>query len=521
MSLISMEFLLFVLAAVTGYYLIPRKYQWIWLLIFSYVYYAAAGIRIVFFLVYTTVTTYVTGRLLEAAGKDVPSDGHSIIYTMFAGRNLSGKTWKKRILVGCLMLNFGMLAVLKYMGFVIENVNMLFHTGMSFQALVLPMGISFYIFQSMGYILDVYWNKCKAEKNLLRFALFVAFFPQILQGPIGRFHRLSKQLYEEHIFEIRRIQYGLQLILWGFFKKIVLADRAAELVNHVSANYTEYAGVEVLAAILMYSVQLYMDFSGGMNVVEGVAELFGIEIDRNFKRPYFAVSITDFWHRWHITLGTWMKDYVFYPISLSKWMGKFGKWAKSVFGKKTGRLLPICLANIIVFLLVGIWHGAAWKYIVYGLYNGLIIAVSSLLAPLYKKGMVFFHINPKSKIWHMWQILRTFLLVNISWYFDIAPNLAGSFTMMKNTVIGFSPSALRDGTLMALGLDRLDYIILFLGCVVVFVISLLQENGVKIREAIESKPLVLRWLLYGLLVFGTPMFGYVMTTAGGFIYAQF
>lgn len=500
MSLISMEFLLFVMAAAAGYYLIPKKYQWVWLLLFSYIYYAAAGFRIIFFLVFTTVTAYTAGRLIEKAEE---------------------KLLKKRILVICLFLNFGMLAVLKYANFVIENINLIFRTGLSFQTVILPLGISFYIFQSMGYILDVYWKRCAAEKSLFRFALFVAFFPQLLQGPIGRFHRLSKQLYAEHEFDIQGIQYGLQLMLWGFFKKLVLADRAAVFVNQVSANYMQYTGMTVVVTLLMYSVQLYMDFSGGMNVVEGVAELFGIELDRNFKRPYFAVSITDFWHRWHITLGTWMKDYVFYPVSLSRWMGRFGKWAKAVFGKKTGRLLPICLANIIVFLLVGVWHGAAWKYIVYGLYNGLIIAGSSLFMPVFRKGLERFHINPNSCGWHVWQMLRTFILVNISWYFDIAADLTGSFAMMKNTVTGFSFSALWDGSLMLPGLDRLDYLIIFMGCLVVFAVSFLQEKGVKIRETVGKKPLVLRWLLYGLLVFAAPMFGHVMTTAGGFIYAQF
>ena len=505
MSLISMEFLIFVGIAVIGYYLIPKRFQWIWLLIFSYIYYASSGIKILFFLLYTTITTYGTGRLLDRVNhKELP-------------RN-EAKSRKRRILIGCLLLNFGMLAVLKYTNFAIENVNAIFHAGISFQKLILPLGISFYTFQSMGYIIDVYWGKYEAEKNPFRFALFVSFFPQLLQGPIGRFDRLARQLYEQHSFDLLKAQYALQLMLWGFFKKLVLADRAAVVVNQVFQNYTQYSGVTNIVAVLMYSIQLYMDFSGGMDVVMGVAALFGVELDQNFKRPYFATSITDFWHRWHITLGTWMKDYIFYPVSLSKWMGKFGKWSKKAFGKKTGRVVPICVANIIVFLVVGIWHGAAWKYIAYGLYNGLIIAVSSLLAPLYRKGFEKFHINPKSGAWHVVQILRTFLLVNISWYFDMAVSLSAAFAMMKSTVTGFS---LTDGSLMMLGLDKLDYMILAMGCLVVFLISFLKERGIQIRESLGRKPLVIRWAVYGMLVFGIPMFGYVMTTTGGFIYAQF
>lgn len=508
MSLISMEFLMCVTVAVIGYYLIPRKYQWLWLLVFSYIYYASSGIRILSFLVFTTFTTYGAAMLMER----------------ISGENIEkkeAKRKKKKILVLCLFLNFGMLAVLKYTNFVIENVNALFHTGISFQKLLLPLGISFYTFQSMGYILDVYWGKCKAEKSLLRFALFVSFFPQLLQGPIGRYNRLAEQLYKEHSFDLQKTQYALQLILWGFFKKLVLADRAAAVVNQVFQNYTQYSGITNIVAVLMYSIQLYMDFSGGMDVVIGVAELFGIELDQNFKRPYFAISITDFWHRWHITLGTWMKDYVFYPVSLSGWMGRFGKWTKKIFGKKTGRVLPICVANIIVFLVVGIWHGAAWKYIVYGLYNGMIIAVSTLLAPVYKMGFEKMHIDPKSKAWHVIRIIRTFILVNISWYFDMAVSLSAAFAMMKSTVTGFSMATLTDGTLLALGLDGLDYMILAAGCLVVFIISFFQERGIKIREGLGRKPLVIRWAVYGMLVFGIPMFGYVMTTTGGFIYAQF
>lgn len=503
-----MEFLIFVGIAVIGYYLIPKRFQWIWLLIFSYIYYASSGIKILFFLLYTTITTYGTGRLLDRVNhKELP-------------RN-EAKSRKRRILIGCLLLNFGMLAVLKYTNFAIENVNAIFHAGISFQKLILPLGISFYTFQSMGYIIDVYWGKYEAEKNPFRFALFVSFFPQLLQGPIGRFDRLARQLYEQHSFDLLKAQYALQLMLWGFFKKLVLADRAAVVVNQVFQNYTQYSGVTNIVAVLMYSIQLYMDFSGGMDVVMGVAALFGVELDQNFKRPYFATSITDFWHRWHITLGTWMKDYIFYPVSLSKWMGKFGKWSKKAFGKKTGRVVPICVANIIVFLVVGIWHGAAWKYIAYGLYNGLIIAISSLLAPLYRKGFEKFHINPKSGAWHVVQILRTFLLVNISWYFDMAVSLSAAFAMMKSTVTGFSLATLTDGSLMLLGLDKLDYMILAMGCLVVFLISFLKERGIQIRESLGRKPLVIRWAVYGMLVFGIPMFGYVMTTTGGFIYAQF
>ncbi|MEF9945609.1 MAG: MBOAT family O-acyltransferase [Lachnospiraceae bacterium] len=508
MSLISMEFLLFVCIAAIGYYLIPKKYQWCWLLLFSYIYYISSGVKIVCFLLFSTLTTYGAGMWLNRI-QETSED------------KKEKKKKKRRVLVLTLFLNFGMLAVLKYTNFAIENINAIAGSHLTFQKLILPLGISFYTFQSMGYLLDVYWGKYKPERNPFRFALFVSFFPQLLQGPIGRFDKLAHQFYEKHTFDLVRVQHGLQLMLWGYFKKMVLADRAAVVVNQVFQNHTQYTGVTVVTAVLCYSIQLYADFSGGIDVIRGVSEIFGIHLDQNFKRPYFAVSITDFWHRWHITLGTWMKDYIFYPLSLSKWMGRFGKISKKVCGKKTGRVIPIALANIIVFLVVGVWHGAAWKYIVYGLYNGLLIALSSLLAPAFQKGFAVAHINPKSKPWHVVRILRTFLLVNISWYFDMAVSLSAAFTMMKNTVTGFTMKTLTDGTLLTLGLDKLDYAILAIGCVTVFIISLLQENGVEIRKSLGAKPLLVRWAVYLMLIFALPFLGFITTGGGGFIYAQF
>lgn len=239
----------------------------------------------------------------------------------------------RNFLVLGLILNFGMLGVIKYTNFMIENLNALFHMNLRGMEILLPLGISFYTFQSSGYLLDVYWKRCDAERNPVKYALFVSFFPQILQGPIGRYSRLAHQLYEPHKFEGKNITRGFERILWGFFKKMILADWAAVFVDAIFDNPDQYSGLAIFG-VLFYTVQLYADFSGGMDVVIGIASMFGIELDENFKRPFFSISITDFWHRWHITLGTWMKDYVFYPVTLSKWMGKFGKWGKKVFGKR-------------------------------------------------------------------------------------------------------------------------------------------------------------------------------------------
>lgn len=527
MSFLSMKFLLFLAAAVAGYYVIPGQLQWVWLLIFSYIFYLASGPAAVVFILTTTATTFLGGLCLEhmdrALERSLHSDGTLRPLSTDEEKALKGrsKQHKKWIAALVLFINFGILAALKYRNFAADNMNLLFGTHFSSAKLLLPLGISFYTFQSMGYLIDVYRGKYAPDRNPFRFALFVSFFPQILQGPIGRYDRLASQLYGQKGFSLTRIERGLQLMLWGYFKKIVIADRAAVVVSEVFGNYQSYHGIPIIAGVLCYSLQLYGDFSGGMDVIMGAAECFGISLDANFKRPYFAQSISDFWHRWHITLGTWMKDYVFYPFSLSKGMNKFGKYCKKHFGKHVSRVLPVCIANLLVFFLVGVWHGPAWKFIVYGLYNGIIIAASNLLAPIYAGMARKLHIPLESKPWMAVRILRTFLLVNISWYFDMAESLEAALTMMKKTITGFSLSALTDGSLLRLGLDLKDYAALVLSCAVLFAVSLLQENHVNMRDTLAAKPLAARWCVYLMLLFSVPLLGQITMTGGGFIYAQF
>lgn len=511
MSFVSIQFLLFVGIAVAGYYLIPKKFQWLWLLLFSYIYYASSGIKLLFFLIFTTLTTYLGARFLDRIRAGTDSNKKII------------RKKKRRIVAITLILNFGMLALLKYTGFFILNINSLFDTQWRLPDFLLPLGISFYTFQSMGYLLDVYWEKYEAERNPFRFALFVSFFPQILQGPIGRFDRLAHQLYESHSFDLIRAERAVQLILWGYFKKMVLADNAAVFVDTIFGNYQDYPGLAIIG-VLGYSIQLYGDFSGGMDVVMGIANLFGISLATNFKRPYFARSITDFWHRWHITLGTWMKDYIFYPFTLTRAMNKFGKFARKRLGKNIGRTLPICISNIVVFLVVGIWHGAAWKFIIYGLYNGLIIAFSGLMMQNYRKWKKALNINEKSNGWAVFQILRTFLLVNISWFFDRANGVKDALNMMKNAVTHFSLSELwiiPMGDSGGTAFTPYGVGIILLGCLVLFIVSFLQERGIEIRASLSQRPLLLRWAVYLLLIFSLPALGQPPSSVGGFIYAQF
>lgn len=504
MSLVSNLFLLFIAAAVAAYYLAPVKVRWMVLLAFSYLYYVAGGVKYLFFILFSTAVTY----------------GFALALERMKTENIE-KTKRKRVVALGLLCNFGMLGIVKYTNFFVENINSLFHVQIPGLAILFPLGISFYTFQSSGYLLDVYWERVKAEKNFFRYALFVSYFPQILQGPIGRYQQLADQLFTPHAFEWKSIYRGLERIVWGFAKKIILADWAAVFADAIWEDPQKFKGL-ALFGTLLYGIQLYADFSGGMDVVIGISEMLGISLQENFKRPYFAVSITDYWHRWHITLGTWMKDYVFYPVTLSGWMSSFGKWAKKTFGRKTGRTLPICVANIIVFLVVGIWHGAAWKYIVYGLYNGLIIAFSGLMAEQYKKWKKACHIEGTENWYHVFMILRTFLLVDISLYFDRAESVREAFQMLKYSVTAFTPGLLleipagREGTAFA----PYALTIIAVGCIVLFVVGVLQERGIRIREALEKLPLPATAAVWMCLLLCIGLFGSTAVVKG-FIYAQF
>ena len=424
-----------------------------------------------------------------------------------------------------ILLSFGVLAVCKYTNFMIGNINGILSAfgssgRLSVLKLTLPLGISFYTFQSVSYVVDVYRGKHEPQKNFFKYALFVSFFPQLLQGPIGRYERLGEQLYEGHAYDLKNIQFGLQRILWGMLKKMVLADRVNAAVTLIFNNYWNYGGWINVFGVILYSIQLYADFSGGIDITIGIAQMFGITMDENFRQPYFSRSISEFWRRWHITLGTWMKDYIFYPFSLSRCMNKFGKWCKKTFGNNVGKLLPVSLANLLVFFIVGIWHGAAWKYIMYGMYNGVIIAASGMLAPVYARIHESLHINPKSWWYQVFCIIRTFILVNIGFYFDMATDLHAANVMLLDTVTKAHLSQISMATVKAVGLTAQDLIIVAAGCIIIFVVSVLKEKGIKIREAVASRNIVLRWFIYIVFIMFILIYGSTSTTSD-FIYANF
>lgn len=540
MNYTSLNFILFVALTVLVYFFFPlKKQKWTVLLVASYVFYLFAGYKYVAFILFTTVSTYLFALWINRIGVKSKET-----------LKLNKQTWdqdkkkkfknsikhKKRLVMALvLVVNFGILAFLKYYNFFAGSLNdVMGMFGIGFSAptlkLFLPLGISFYTFQSMGYIVDVYREKVAPEKNIAKLALFVSFFPQIIQGPISFYDQLAHQLYEPHKFDFTRFKYGMELILWGFFKKLIIADRAVVAINTVTADYAAYNGTTLTFTILLYALQLYADFSGGIDISRGVAQIFGIDMVDNFKRPYFAKSINDYWRRWHITLGAWLKNYLFYPLAMSNLFinaskkMKGTKFGSTKAGAHIAKVLPTSIASLIVFLVVGIWHGANWKYVAFGIWNGGIIMISILLKPIFDWVLAKLKINAQSFAYGVFQMFRTFLVVLVGYVFDVAPNFAQAMNTFKLVFVDQSFSA-GWSQISELGLDKFDYAIIIFAMIVVFVASVIQErhSSTTIREMLDKKSFALRGLvifagLMLVLVFGIYGPGY---DPAAFVYMQF
>lgn len=532
MSLISLQFLLFIVGGCILYYILPKKIQWIVLLLLSYCFYLAGGKSAIAYMLVTTFSVWAAGLFIEKVNCDV-----QVKLKQYEGSSnkeekkaLKYKAKKKcqMIFWSTLLINFGILGYLKYSNFLIGNVNQLLAIAgkkteiYPLSDLILPLGISFYTFQAIGYLIEIYWGRIHAEQNIFRFALFVSFFPQVVQGPISKYQELSGQLYVEHKFDLQKVEKAVLLILWGYFKKLVISNRTILIVNEVFNFPENYGSVLTIFGVLMYSIQQYADFSGGIDIIAGVAELFGVELPPNFRRPYFAVSLADFWRRWHISLGSWMRDYVFYPLAMTKWMNNIRKIIKRKVSDTLAKACPGAICNIIVFLIVGVWHGAYWHCIAWGLYNGLILAFSTLLEPVYTKMRMRLHINLQSWWYKGVCILRTFIIVNIGWFFD-RTGVSDAIIMIKNVLFDFRVSEIAISSLWKFGLILKDYIYLFFAIGLLFAVSVYQEKtNESVREYIMKKPLILRWIiLYVFLFFLVAGTVIISGVTGEFMYAQF
>lgn len=486
----SMEFLIFFPIAVLLYFAVPDKLKNYWLLAASYYFYMCWNTRYALLMLFSTAVTYTGARCIESVSK-------------------SG--WRKAALAVCIAVNLAVLFLFKYSSFALNVLAVLFqkiHIQLSLPAfdVLLPVGISFYTFQALGYTVDVYRGDIYAEKNFFKYALFVSFFPQLVAGPIERSKNLLKQLAVPARFSYERARDGLLLMLWGFFLKIVLADRIAVFVDTVYGNYMTYGGWYLVTATVLFAFQIYCDFYGYSVIAMGAAQILGIRLMENFHAPYLSASVAQFWRNWHISLTSWFKDYLYIPLG----------------GSRNGRLRSY-LNRLIVFTASGLWHGAKFSFVAWGGLNGLYQVFGDITKPFRDKAVRILRLNRASFGHRLLCTAGTFLLVDFSWIFFRADRFRDAFEIIRQMICVKNPWVLFDGSFYQCGLDRKNFHLMVLCLFVLLFADICKYKGIRLREVFMAQDFwfrcaVIVFSVCFILTFGIWGPGY---DEAGFIYFQF
>ncbi|WP_066390862.1 MBOAT family O-acyltransferase [Fictibacillus phosphorivorans] len=483
MTFISIEFLLFLAITVLLNYIIPHRLRWVLLLVASYVFYASLSIQFILLLLISTAFTYFTGIFIE--------------------KQETKKQKKKAMVVGISVLLF-FLGWFKYLNFVNESLRSIatfmgWNYSIPYQEIVLPLAISFYTFQAVSYLVDIFYGKQKAERHYGYFSVYFAFFPQLVAGPIERAKKLIPQLKVEQRLQYENLVYGMKRIAWGFFKKTLIADRLAPIVASVYDSPNP-SGSEIVLATILFSIQLYADFSACSDIAIGSARMLGINLTENFKQPHFAVSISDFWSRWHITLSTWLRDYIFFPLC-----------------KRKKKRSEIYFAIVITFLVSGIWHGAAWTFVIWGLIHGF-YRVFGDATKSYRERMASFVRLDRSPVLHRWlKITITFLLVCFSRVFFRSDTVSQAFEHAKLflSISSWSPV----GMIKAFEIFPLFDLLLFIFFFIILqLFQYIERNNGSAWEFLSKHSTFTRLAFYIFLIFSVLVLG---VTGDGFVYGGF
>lgn len=459
MDFISGIFLLLLLITLIVYYCIPGKGQWIWLLLSGMFFYCFGCPKLVVFVLASTATSYVWARYFSRS---------------------------KPLYWLVIFFNIGLLFGLKIAasGSILAS-----YLRIDRFAWLLPVGISFYTLQIISYMTDVRRGICKPELNFFRYLLFVTYFPQIIQGPIPRFSQLGKELFRVHKFDYGLFVGGFELMIWGYFQKLVVADRANIMVNRLFGEYEKYPGMYIMVAVLLFTLQLYADFNGCVCIVRGASEMFGIRLADNFQQPYFSGSVQEFWRRWHMTLGGWLRDYVYIPLG----------------GNRKGKIRKY-LNIVIVFVVSGIWHGIGGTFLIWGLLQAVYQILGELLKPVRDFFVKIWHVDRESFSHKLFKSLWTTMLIVFSWLFFRASDISQAFAMMKSAVSTFNPWILWDQSLYMLGLDAKNFWVLMFGTLTMLVVEILQLK-ISVRTAFAKQGIVFRYIVLYLAIFAILIFG--------------
>ena len=504
MSYFSLKYLIiFLLTIVVVYIFTPKKLRNLLLLLASYALFIKVSKKLVVFLLLSTLSIYFSALLMNKLDlkrnkeiEKVSKEEKKIIKEKY-------KSKKRIILILTILFNVAFLFYFKYLNFFKEIINIIFSSDLKILKIIAPMGISFYTLRALSYVIDVYNEKEEAERNIIKIMLYLSFFPIILEGPIASYADVKNEFDKKSSVTYHNFCFGCQRILYGLFKKLVIADRLNQFVKIIFESYMDYSGSTIFLGAIFYTILLYMEFSGTMDVVCGSAEIFGIKLPENFRQPFFSKNISEFWSRWHITLGLWFKNYIFYPVSLSKPVKKLSTFLRNKVSVRFSSLTMGAIALFAVWSLNGLWHGAGFTYMLFGYYHFILILLGNIFEPLIVKGCEKLKISRNTKIYKFLQIIKTSILVFIGELIFRAKNLTVAFGMLKRIFLNFNIT----NTNFVLGLDIKDYIVLVFALIIVLVISILKEKNVNVREELSKKHIVIRWVIYYALIIGIIIFG--------------
>lgn len=503
MSFTTLKFLIFFAIVFWGYFLIPKKFQWMWLLAGSLVFYAFSAWWALFYLVGTIAVSFFCALWVQSLSKKQKEalvgvkdkEEKNQIKSKFEGK-------KKSVVILALVLLVGLLVVMKYTNFVFDKVQTIFSLDKFTLNIIMPVGFSFYIFQNIGYLIDVYRGQYEAETNFGKFALYVSYFPHVLQGPLDDYATLSKELYGTHEFDYDRVTAGARRASWGFFKKLVLANQITIVIDEVIAcGGTGYDGLSIMLCMVLYAFWIYADFSGYMDMAIGMSKMLGIPIAENFDSPYLSSNIAEYWRRWHSTLGEWFRNYVFYSVLRSKWcMGIRKKLKKNKYLAST---IPTVLALMIVWLLIGMWHGTALSFLAHGIYHGGFIILGTVMEPLYSSLHKKFPKFYDGKFMAVFRVVRTFVIVTIGYYLFAtgAPSL--SLSLLKGSthidLAKFSQFCLTNlRELIVIGVSLVSLIFADFYTT--------KKDRLPLGDVVAKQKTWIRWLVYILFVFAILFF---------------
>lgn len=503
---------LFLPAVLLLYQAAPGKWKRAVLLAAGYVFFWSFSKKLVIFLIATTLFTHYTALGIAALKARCREETERV---QKEEKKKIREKYKKRerlVLTGGIAMLLAVLAYLKYYNFFVQNVNMLLeHAGsqalLSPKLLLLPIGISFYTLQAIGYMADVYWEKIIPDPHPGKLALFLGFFPQIMEGPISMYSQTADQLWECRPLEGKNLADGSMRIVWGLFKKMIIADRLYIMVQMVFDHYRDYSGIVTAAAAIAYTVQLYMEFSGCMDIVIGSGRLFGITLPENFRQPFASRSASEFWRRWHITLGVWFKTYIFYPVSVSGLVKKWNRFGKNHLNKHLTKTGVTAMALFPVWLCNGLWHGARWSYIFYGMYYFTLLLAAAAFEPVRNSALKMCRIDEHASYWRVVQLIKTWIIIFTGELFFRANGLKAGIYMFQSIFRDFELQKLWDGTFLHLGLDKGDWLAIFAGCAVVGAVGMIKERKLLGNKSLATMRTPLRWSVYYALIFAVIIFG--------------